>query len=156
MSIRLTTIQSSKNKGLDAAAEEFEEKINHFHKFELTPIKSTKKAREDLVEKRKEETLVLARAVQPGDYLILFDERGDSLNSKEFSEMIRQLQVQGTKRIHFLIGGAFGVDEALRQKANRTIKMSDFVLNHQVALIVALEQIYRAMTIIHNRPYHNE
>lgn len=156
MSIRLITIQSSKNSWLDKASEEFSEKINHFHKFELVQLKSSKKGREDALSKKKEESELLLKSLKDDDYVVLFDEKGQGLSSKLFSEMIQKLQVSGTRRINFIIGGAFGVDEQLKKRAQKTVKISDFVLNHHVAMIVALEQIYRAFAIIHNKPYHNE
>ncbi len=156
MSIRLLTIQSSKSSWLDIASSEFSEKINHFHKFELVQLKSAKKGREDSLNKKKEESEMLLKNLKVDDYVILFDEKGTVLDSKQFSEMIRKLQLSGTKRINFVIGGAFGVDDQLKKRAQKTVKVSDFVLNHHVAMAVALEQIYRAFAIIHNKPYHNE
>ncbi len=156
MSIRLLTIQSSKNSWLDIASLEFSEKINHFHKFELVQLKSAKKGREDSLSKKKEESEMLLKNLKEDDYVILFDEKGTALDSKQFSETIRKLQLSGTKRISFVIGGAFGVDDQIKKRAQKTVKVSDFVLNHHVAMTVALEQIYRAFAIIHNKPYHNE
>jgi 23S rRNA (pseudouridine1915-N3)-methyltransferase len=138
MSIRLITVQSSKNSWLDEASQEFTEKINHFHKFELFQLKSAKKSREDSSSKKKEESELILKNLKADDYVILFDEKGIGLSSKQFSEMIQKLQVSGTKRINFIIGGAFGVDEALKNRAQKTIK------------------IYRAFAIINNKPYHNE
>lgn len=156
MSIRLLTVQSSKNSWLDQASQEFSEKINHFHKFELVQLKSAKKGRDDAASKKKEETELILKNLKDDDYVVLFDEKGLGLNSKQFSEMIQKLQVSGTKRINFIIGGAFGVDDTLKKRAQKIVKVSDFVLNHHVAMTVALEQIYRAFAIIHNKPYHNE
>lgn len=156
MSIRLLTIQSSKNSWLDNACQEFSEKIGYFHKFEVLQLKSAKKGREDAAAKKKEESELLLKNLKEDDYVVLFDERGSALNSKQFSDMIQKLQVSGTKRINFIIGGAFGVDETVKKRAQKTVKLSDFVLNHHVALTVTLEQIYRAFAIIHNKPYHNE
>jgi 23S rRNA (pseudouridine1915-N3)-methyltransferase len=156
MSIRLLSVQSSKNSWLADAGAEFSEKINHFHKFELVLLKSAKKARVDSLSKKQEESEMILKLLKSDDYVILFDEKGQSLTSTQFSGSIQKLQTSGTKRINFIIGGAFGVDEKLKKRAQKTIKISDFVLNHHVALIVSLEQIYRAFAIIHNKPYHNE
>ena len=156
MSVRLLTVQSSKNSWLEEASHELSEKINHFHKFELIQIKSAKKGRDNSLTKKKEESEILIKNLKEDDYVVLFDEKGSALDSKQFSEVIRKLQTSGTKRINFVIGGAFGVDDQLKKRAQKIIKMSDFVLNHHVAMLVALEQIYRAFSIINNKPYHNE
>lgn len=156
MSIRLLTVQSSKNEWLDIASEEYLEKINHFHKFEILRLKSAKKGRDDSTLKKQEESELLLKNLKADDHVILFDERGQALSSRQFADMIQRLQVSGTKRINFVIGGAFGVDESLKKRAQKTLKVSDFVLNHHVAMVLCLEQIYRAFAILHNKPYHNE
>ena len=156
MSLRLVTIQSSKNSWLDEASAELSTKIGYFHKFELLQIKSSKKERKDFEVKKKEESLLILKNFKEEDYVVLFDENGTALNSKQFAEMIQRLQLLGTKRINFVIGGAFGVSEVLRKRSQKILKMSDFVLNHHVAQLVALEQIYRAFCILNNKPYHNE
>ncbi len=156
MSIRLLTIQSSKKSWLEEAGREFSEKINHFHKFELAQLKSSKKSRDDSSFKKKEETDLLLKNIKDDDYVVLLDEKGQAAHSRQFSEMIQKIQLSGTKRINFIIGGAFGVDESLKKRANKIIKISDFVLNHHVAQLLVLEQIYRAFAIIHNKPYHND
>ena len=156
MSIRLISVQSSKNSWLEEASQELSEKIGHFSRFEFLMLKSSKKGREDSQIKKIEESDAILKILKDDDYVILFDERGQGLKSRQFAEFVQKLQTAGTKRINFVIGGSFGVSEELRRRANKTLKMSDFVLNHHVALIVALEQIYRAFSIIHNKPYHND
>lgn len=70
--------------------------------------------------------------------------------------MIEQIQNSGKKRSVFVIGGAFGVDETVKARAQKTICLSSMVLNHLVAKVVVLEQIYRSFTILGHLPYHNE
>lgn len=154
--MKLITIQSSKSDWLDSFVEEYVEKINYFQKFEVVNLKSSKKSRSDSEAKKSEECEMLLKAIHQGDYVILFDEKGKALESKPFSDKIARLQTMGVRRITFVIGGAFGVGPDLKQRAQETWKLSDLVLNHHVALAVSLEQIYRAFTIIKNKPYHNE
>jgi 23S rRNA (pseudouridine1915-N3)-methyltransferase len=156
MGIRLISVQSSKNSWLDEASRELSEKIGHFAKFELHMLKSSKKGREDAQSKRIDESELILKSLKDDDYVILFDEKGQGLQSRQFAELIEKLQTSGAKRLTFVIGGAFGVSDALKKRAQKTLKMSDFVLNHHVALVVALEQIYRAYSIINNKHYHND
>lgn len=153
--MRLITIQSSKSDWLDRVVDEYTEKIGFFQKFELIQLKSSKQAREDSVTKKKAESELILKALKNDDYVILFDEHGKSLNSIQFSQKIEKLQTSGVRKITFVIGGAFGVDESIKKRAQETWKLSDLVLNHHIALAVTLEQIYRAYTIIKNKPYHN-
>jgi len=154
--MKLITIQSSKSDWLDRVAGEYVEKINFFHKFELVHLKSAKVARDDSGLKKKADSDIILRALKPDDYVILFDETGKSLNSIQFSQKIEKMQTSGVRRITFVIGGAFGVDDAVKKRAQELWKLSDLVFNHHIALAVTLEQIYRAYTIIKNKPYHNE
>lgn len=94
--------------------------------------------------------------IKETDEVILFDERGKSYDSRGFSKELERKLGGGKKRIVFIIGGAYGVDDRIRAVAKSQICMSSFVLNHLVAQTVALEQIYRALCIYKNIPYHND
>ena len=97
---------------------------------------------------------VLSR-IKPRDLVVLLDERGVSLTSIEFSSKIQQWMVQGHQRLIFIIGGAYGVNEELKKKANIVLSVSSFTLTHQMIRLFLVEQIYRAMTIIKNESYHH-
>ena len=80
---------------------------------------------------------------------------GRDLTSIEFSKQIEKIETSGKKRTVFIIGGAYGVSENVKMKVNLKISLSKFIMNHLVAEVVVLEQIYRAHTIINRIPYHN-
>ncbi len=86
--------------------------------------------------------------------LAVFDERGKSANSLDFSEFVRRERDAGRKALWFAIGGAEGLDPRLRQKAKAIFSFGAMTLPHQFVRIMAAEQIYRAMTIIAGHPYH--
>lgn len=85
--------------------------------------------------------------------LVVLDERGDSLDSHAFADLVDQGRQQGT--LVFAIGGAYGHDPATRDAAWRVIRLSEMVLNHEVARVVLYEQLYRAMTLLSGAPYHH-
>ena len=131
-------------------------KIRAFVPFEIQSIKSPAIDREDADRKKKAEAEKFLKLLQPGDLLILFDEGGKSFkNSENFASVMQQIFERSPSRLIFLIGGAFGVDESIREKAHVIWSLSALTMNHWVAQITALEQIYRAMTIIKKLPYHN-
>jgi 23S rRNA (pseudouridine1915-N3)-methyltransferase len=154
--IRLLTIKSSRSKWLELATEEYVQKIGHFFKFELLEIPSSKTSREDFSFKKEAESSALLSVIKSNEYVILFDERGKSFTSRQWAEQIQKLQLHGQSRIVFIIGGAFGVSEPVKSRANEIWSLSSLVFNHHVALLVTLEQIYRAGSILNNKPYHNE
>lgn len=154
--MKLMTIKSSSSKWLEVASSEYTEKINYFQKFEFIQLPSSKKSRQDQDQKIKEESEQILKNIKQQDYLILFDQHGKKISSLEASKKISHLQLHGTKGIIFLVGGAYGVNEYVKKRANEIWSISDFVLNHHVATLVALEQIYRLFMILNNKPYHNE
>ena len=88
-----------------------------------------------------------------GDYIILMDVNGEQINSVDFAATLRS-EHEKRDEITFVIGGAEGVDERVRQKANKRISFGRVTYPHQIARLLLCEQIYRATTIIKGVPYH--
>ncbi len=89
------------------------------------------------------------------DYVIVCDERGENISSIEFSKKLEKCFVSG-KNIVLLIGGAYGFNQEVRNKADFIWSFSKLVFPHQIARIVAIEQIYRAQEIARGGKYHHE
>lgn len=87
---------------------------------------------------------------------LVLDERGKAYRSLELARWIEQKDIQGTKRASLLIGGADGHSESLRKQADECWTLSSFTLQHEIALVVLAEQLYRAYSILRNEPYHRE
>ena len=83
-------------------------------------------------------------------------ERVAITNSKTFTSIQRHLTYTTAKRLIFLVGGAFGFDQTLYNRANEMLSLSKMTYSHQLIRIIFLEQLYRAFSIIHNHPYHND
>jgi len=91
-----------------------------------------------------------------GGIRIVLDERGKSRRSLDLAQWIEDKQIRGTKRISLLIGGADGHSEAMRAAADECWCLSSLTLQHEIALVVLTEQIYRAYSILRKEPYHRE
>lgn len=104
--------------------------------------------------KQIEEELILKR-LHPNHYLILLDERGKKLDSVQWSQQFQNLMNQGTKTLVILIGGAFGVSDAVKEKAKQTWSLSPLVFPHQMVRLIVAEQVYRAFSILNHSPYHH-
>ena len=89
-------------------------------------------------------------------HLIALDERGDRLRSRELADQIEAWALQGTSTLTFVIGGAEGLADAVKQRAHATWRLSDLTLPHDLARLVLLEQLYRAETIRAGHPYHRD
>ena len=104
-------------------------------------------------ERKREEADAILAKVQPG-LVIALDERGRSLGSEAFAERLAAARDGGTAHATFIIGGADGLSETLRERAELTLAFGALTLPHQIVRALVLEQIYRAMTIISGHPYH--
>lgn len=151
----LVDFKTAKEEWFDQAAEQYVKKIKSFVDFEIQHLKTMRVDRNEATIKIKFEEKVLFEKIKPEDFVILLDEKGKTLSSIEFSKTISNIQQSGKKQALFVIGGAYGVSDSVKKRAQLTLKLSDFVMNHLVAEVVILEQFYRALTIIHRIPYHN-
>ena len=91
-----------------------------------------------------------------GGRRIVLDERGKSITSMAFAKWIEARQNDGTKRVSVLIGGANGHSEEVRAVADEVWNLSAMTLQHELALVVFMEQLYRAYSIVRGEPYHRE
>ena len=104
--------------------------------------------------KRREGELVLG-LLKEDDYLIALDERGKSLTSEGLANVIQQRANESTRNLVFLIGGAFGLDEAVLKTAKLKWSLSQLTFPHQLVRLMLAEQVYRACTILRNEKYHH-
>ncbi len=105
--------------------------------------------------KTKEGEIILNK-LQKDDFLILLDENGKQSTSVEFSQFLEKKQMDGTKRLIFQIGGAYGFSEAVYARANYKMSLSKLTFSHQMVRLFFVEQLYRAFTILKGEKYHNE
>ena len=97
------------------------------------------------------------RRLKPGSCLIVLDERGEQWTSRRWAEHLGVLLASSSHReIVFLLGGAQGISERLKRRADLLLGLSKLTLPHQLARVFLLEQVYRALTILRNFPYHND
>ncbi len=106
-------------------------------------------------ELKKQEAKLILQTLNVDDYLILLDENGKQFSSPELANFLQQRANESTKQLIFLIGGAFGVDETIKQRANFTWSLSKLVFPHMLARLILCEQIYRACSILKNEKYHH-
>lgn len=156
MKFCLLHLTSAKEDWAEQAEQIYLKKISAFFPIETKLLKVKKAPREDAAEKKATESRALLAEIQPSDYVVLFDEKGDRDSSREFAKKISRAIDSSRKRLVFIIGGAFGVSDEVKKRADRTLSLSDLTFNHLVAKTAALEQIYRSLTLIKNIPYHND
>jgi 23S rRNA (pseudouridine1915-N3)-methyltransferase len=97
------------------------------------------------------EAEVIAAALRPDERLVLLTEEGTTYNSVAFAQQLRD---SGSARLAFVIGGAEGLDPALKARANWRLSLSPMTFPHELARLLLLEQLYRASSILQGGPYH--
>ncbi|HEY0979621.1 MAG TPA: 23S rRNA (pseudouridine(1915)-N(3))-methyltransferase RlmH [Candidatus Paceibacterota bacterium] len=104
--------------------------------------------------KESEGTAIL-KLMKSEDLVVLLDERGKEIDSPGLAALLDAQLQQGTKRLVFVIGGAFGVSEAVRERANLTLRLSALVFPHMLVRLLLVEQLYRAWSIRSGGKYHH-
>lgn len=157
MKLQLWSVGKAHEAYAKAGIEDFTKRINNYFPAEwhlIAPLKNAAHLSE--VELKKAEAAIILQQIQKDDYLILLDERGKQISSPELAQWLQQRANESTKRIVFLIGGAFGVDESVMQRADYTWSISKLVFPHMLVRLLLAEQVYRACTILRNEKYHHQ
>ena len=142
MKIRILAIGKPKLRYAADGIAEFQKRLQRACKVEIEYLKDKDESRQ-----------LLERSA--GTYRIAMDERGDLLTTDKFVDRINALEQRGdVKTVSFLIGGSDGHSEELRQNSDALLALSPLTLQHELALVVLLEQIYRAYSIKRGEPYH--
>lgn len=156
MKFMLLVVGKTVEKHYIAAIEDYLQRIRHYISFDIEVIpelKNTKSLSTGQIKEKEGELIV--KALQPGDVPVLLDERGKEFRSIEFAAWIER-KMHTTKRLVFIIGGAYGFSQAVYQIAQEKISLSKMTFSHQMIRLIFTEQLYRAMSILNNSPYHHE
>lgn len=151
--IKVIYVGKVKDKHLQALIQEYQAKLQHYHKFQFIEVKDESIGKFG-VEKIKEiEAERIVRHIQADDYLIVLDLQGKQVSSEEFSQQIDGL-VNQSKTICFVIGGSLGIAQELVKQASYNLQLSKMTFIHNMALLILLEQLYRGFKILKNETYH--
>lgn len=152
MKISLWTIGETKSSHYRAIIADYNNRLKHYLKYEYREISTPAKGSpEKIMEIEKDR---ITRLLNERDRLVLWDVNSRQVTSEKFAGFIDNQLMDGID-IVFLIGGAYGFHPVLKNRAYRSFSLSKMTFNHQMVRIIALEQLYRAMTILRNEPYHN-
>lgn len=135
----------------------YEHRLKHYIPFETIVIPALKNTKALTIEQQKEkEGGLILKHIQTSDKLILLDENGKEYNSPAFSSFIQQQMNSGIKNLIFVVGGPYGFSEEIYKRANGKVSLSKMTFSHQMVRLFFVEQVYRAMTILKNEPYHHQ
>lgn len=156
MKIQFWSVGKPHEAYVKAGIEDFTGRIGKYFSVEwvvIAPPKNAASFNEN--ELKKQEAKLILPQLNKDDYLVLLDERGKQLSSPELAGFIQQRANESAKRVVFLIGGAFGVEATVTQRANYSWSFSRLVFPHMLVRLILAEQVYRACTILKNEKYHH-
>ncbi|MBP1593432.1 MAG: hypothetical protein H6Q12_450 [Bacteroidetes bacterium] len=157
MKITLIVVGRTVEKHYITAINDYIERTKHFISFDMEVIPELKNTKSLTMEQQKEkEAELLLKAFQPGDVIVLLDEFGKEFRSVDFANWLEKKMHNVNKRLVFVIGGPYGFSQKIYDAAHEKISMSKMTFSHQMVRLIFVEQLYRAMTILNNGPYHHE
>jgi 23S rRNA (pseudouridine1915-N3)-methyltransferase len=156
MKIQCYSIGKNHEPYVKTAVEDFTRRISNYYPVGWMIIPAPKNAGLlSAKELKKKECDTLMALIQKDDYLAALDENGKQLSSADFARFIQGRANESTRNLVFLIGGAYGLDERLLERADFIWSLSCLTFPHQLTRILLAEQIYRACTILRNEKYHH-
>ncbi len=154
MKISIWSVGKNHEAYIKIGVAEFTKRISHYYPIDWLIIAPSKATQPAAI--KKEEAQNIMKPMASTDVLILLDETGKMLNSPGLAQLIQQKANQSTQKIIFLIGGAYGVSDDIKKRANHTWSLSQLVFPHMLVRLILSEQIYRACSILANEKYHHE
>lgn len=157
MNITLLMIGNTSEAFVQNGYDVFIKRLKHYVKLKEVVISDLKDRKHLNNEQIKEkEALLIIEKTASSNFTVLLDEHGKEFTSIEFAGFLQKTMNAGNKELFFIIGGAFGVAESIKQRADLILSLSKMTFTHQMIRLLFAEQLYRAMTILKNEPYHNE
>ena len=157
MKALLLVVGKTVDSRIQSLVDDYKERLKHYLPYEMFVIPELKANRNFSFDQQKEkEGELLMKFFQAGDTVVLLDENGKEFKSTDFALWMQKKQNTVSKRLVFVIGGPYGFSPEVYGKANDKISLSRMTFSHQMVRLVFIEQLYRAMTILHGEPYHHE
>lgn len=156
MKIQIWTIGKKHEAYVAAGIEDFTRRLTNYFpvSWHIIPVPKNTAMLSEADLRRAEGKLVL-EWLGKDDYLVALDERGSSMDSEQLASFLQSRANDSIKNLVFLIGGAFGLDPSVLQKARYKWSLSALTFPHQLVRLILAEQLYRAATILRNEKYHH-
>ena len=156
MKIQLWSVGKDHEPYVKAGVEDFTKRISRYYPVEWKIIPVPKNAGTlSPTDLKKKESVILLECLSKDDYLVALDEKGRQLSSEGLAQFIQSRANDSSKNLVFLIGGVYGLDEAVLKRADHRWSLSQLTLPHQLVRLLLAEQLYRACTILRNEKYHH-
>lgn len=151
--ITLLCVGSVKTRWIAEGCAQYLERLAHDARVEIVEVPASKQADPQRQCEEESQRLLAALEKRDGEVWVL-DERGKGVSSAQFAQSISGARDAG-RSLTFILGGAYGLTDAVRSRAQRMLRLSDMTLPHELCRLVFLEQLYRAFSINKGSGYHH-
>lgn len=156
MKISIINIANKMPQWVITACDEYIKRINNGrYSCRFIEIRSDKNLSRSIATNMSLEAKKIKASIPSNSFIIALDEKGNNFNSQQFAKQLAKINLE-FNNIAFIIGGADGLHGELKQIANLTLQLSNLTFPHAMVRVILLEQIYRAITILDNHPYHRD
>jgi 23S rRNA (pseudouridine1915-N3)-methyltransferase len=156
MKIQLLLTGKTRFPFIREGIEEYRRRLVHYTDFQIRELPELKNSGSWPEKKVKgEEAKTILKAIDPQDYVVLLDERGQHMDSLAFAGLLEKQQYGSSRTMIFVVGGPYGFAGEVYQRADLELSLSKMTFSHQLVRLIFLEQLYRAYTIIRGEPYHH-
>ena len=156
MKLTILTIGKKDDPLYASAVADFTARTQHYFDTSWKVLPNAKNTSAPVETQKKEEGETILKNIRDEDFVILLDERGNTISSNVFAELLQKHLSRSTKHIVFVIGGAFGVSDEVWKRANLSLALGKMVFPHGIVRLLLIEQIYRAGTILRGEKYHHQ
>ncbi len=155
MKIKLVCVGTVRDSVVARSIDAYVRRIPHYWPFGMVCLPDVKGARDQKVQKTLEGNRILAE-LAPGDFLMLLDERGRQYTSRQWAEFLQRKSVELPKSLVLVVGGPYGFSQEVYDRADGMLSLSAMTFPHELVRLFAVEQLYRAGTIVRGEPYHHD
>ena len=157
MKVVLLSVGETDNEYFARIIEDYKKRVNFYLPFELSFVPDVKNRKNlSISEFKEEEGKKLLAVLHATDQVVLLDDKGKQVDSPGFARYMEKKMVSVPRRLVFVVGGPYGFSREVHDRANERLSLSAMTFTHQMVRMVFTEQLYRAMTILNNEPYHHE
>lgn len=153
MKLHVVAVGRVRDAHLRALCDDFAGRLRRFLPGELIEVKDARAQKP--ARARAEEGERLLAKLPPGCLAIALDERGPERSSVGLASWLQQRQDEGVGDLRFVVGGAWGLSDAVKTRCSGSLRLSTMTLTHEMARLLLLEQLYRACSIQRGLPYHH-
>lgn len=157
MKVILLVVGKTTHTYLNTGIDDYKKRIGYYIPFEMictTDLKNTKSLSQQ--QQKESEGSLIQKFLEPNDFIVLLDEHGKEFTSINFSKYIESKMATVPKRLVFIVGGPYGFSDEIKNMAREKMSISKMTFPHDLIRLMFVEQLYRAMSIMKNEPYHHE